>query len=180
MIDRLIQTETIRLKKSKYDCNEDNSMERKKCLYQFISKEIGCRLPWDKTLNELKECKTQLELELFMNVSAKLSSTKFREQTSLRKCYVPNCKRTSWVSDENYNGWRTFHNFTTYIIHLPLDGKVLQRQEVLLADFSTFLSDIGSYLGLFLGASILSVTDVVVSIVKRAYQYFMKLNLEKK
>ena len=46
------------------------------------------------------------------------------------------------------------------------DSKVLQRKEVLLADFGTFLADIGSYLGFFLGASILSLTELGLAYLK--------------
>ena len=45
--------------------------------------------------------------------------------------------------------------------------KVLQRKEIRLADFSTFIADCGSYLGLFLGASILSLSDIGISLVKK-------------
>ena len=54
------------------------------------------------------------------------------------------------------------------MVRMPLDAKVLQRQEVLLADFSTFVVDCGSYLGLFLGASILSLTDSALAYVVKA------------
>ena len=42
------------------------------------------------------------------------------------------------------------------------DAYTIKRGEILLADFSTFVVDCGSYLGLFLGASILSITDSAV------------------
>ena len=41
------------------------------------------------------------------------------------------------------------------------------KEEIKLADFSTFMADCGSYLGLFLGASILSLSEIGVTLAKR-------------
>ena len=43
----------------------------------------------------------------------------------------------------------------------------MMKDEIRLADFSTFMADCGSYLGLFLGASILSLSEIGVSLAKR-------------
>ena len=53
---------------------------------------------------------------------------------------------------------------------LPSNTYTIRRQEILLADFSTFVADCGSYLGLFLGASVLSITDILGSFTKKLVQ----------
>ena len=52
MFDR---TDTIMLKKSRYDCFEDNSMNSKDCINELIAEEIGCKLPWEKTTKKFQE-----------------------------------------------------------------------------------------------------------------------------
>ena len=47
---------------------------------------------------------------------------------------------------------------------------IVQKTEVKIADFGTFVADFGGYLGLFLGASILSITDILGSCAKRLVQ----------
>ena len=53
---------------------------------------------------------------------------------------------------------------------IPATAKVIQRKEIRLADYGTFIADMGSYLGLYLGASILSLTDMVHVCFKRFSQ----------
>ena len=40
--------ETLSLKKKNYDCYEDNSMQMKDCIDEYIAEEMGCNLPWNK------------------------------------------------------------------------------------------------------------------------------------
>ena len=54
-------------------------------------------------------------------------------------------------------------NETTLYFLMSAMSKVIQRHEIRLADYSTFLADCGGYLGLFLGASLLSITDAIIA-----------------
>ena len=61
------------------------------------------------------------------------------------------------------------------MIDLPYSAKVYVKQEIKLADMSNFIADCGPYLGLFFGASLLSLTDLIVSHllrIQRAYKDF--------
>ena len=84
-------------------------------------------------------------------------------------CFRPNCKQTTWTKNQFTNYWDNEGSaFVAFII--PSSAKVIQRKEIRLADFSTFIADCGSYLGLFLGASVLSLIDIVIAYIKRTFK----------
>ena len=172
MEEYLTQTETVSLKKTRYDCFEDNTMHFKDCMEEFIGENLNCSLPWvtEKKL-AIQECKTEKELELFRNLSMDMESEEIRTEIQKKGCFVPNCKKTTWVKN-SYAYGREDKNMV-YLLHLPSNTKVLQRREVLIATFNTLGADFGGYLGLFMGASILSLTDLALEYLKSVSQWFI-------
>ena len=81
------------------------------------------------------------------------------QKITARGCFKPNCMKTTWVKNEYNENWET-QNETILYINLPSIMKVIQRKEIKLAGYSVLLADFGSYLGLFLGASVLSLTEM--------------------
>ena len=76
------------------------------------------------------------------------------------KCLKPNCRIVKW--QKSYKSeWTRAKGIYIQIV-LPSNSFTIQRKELMLADFSTFTADFGSYLDLFLGTSFLSFTDVLV------------------
>merc|ERR1711963_848380 len=95
------------------------------------------------------KCEGKAKLEEFRQFYRDISTTKMTEEIEKKGCFLPNCKRTSWkkayVDTFEYNN---LDNATRLWIGLPSNTYTIQRQEILLADFSTFVADCGSYLGL--------------------------------
>ena len=87
---------------------------------------------------------------------------------------MPNCGQISWKKAyvDSFDRFKSNkdENGTLLWFGLPSNTFTIRRQEILLADFSTFVADCGSYLGLFLGASVLSITDILVSFAKKLIQ----------
>ena len=171
----LIQTETLYLKKYRYDCFEDNSMNFTDCMEDFIGEQLNCRLPWAaNTKVAYEECKSQNNLESFRNLSLDMDSEHIKAKIEKKGCFKPNCKKTTWVKNqfstkEGIAG--TTSESLTYYINIPSTMKVLQKREVKIADFGTFVADFGGYLGLFLGASVLSLTDAVIVNLSRVIKW---------
>ena len=97
-----------------------------------------------------------------------MSSTSEENMKKLeeRGCLKPNCLQTYWKNSYiSYSNGDP--NCTRLSFALLSNAYTIQRKEILLADFSTFMVDCGSYLGLFLGASILSLTEIGVSWVQK-------------
>ena len=173
MEEYLTQTQTIYLKKNRHDCLEDNSMYFKDCMDEFISQQLKCNLPWasNRIFKEDEECMTEEALKLFRNLSMNMESEDVRAKIQKKGCFLENCKETTWIKNPYEYG--RGDKKMVFLMHLPSNTKVLERKEVHIATFNTFVADFGGYLGLFLGASILSLTDSVLSYIKRGLQWFV-------
>ncbi len=172
----LTETETNWLKKSNFECIEDNSIFMTSCIDEFIAEEIGCILPWTKTISKLEKCSGTQKLIEFRNLSTHITSEALQLRLKTKGCMTPNCKKRSWTKTTNTESWQTNNVGAEMNIYVPFTAKVIKYQEIFLADFSTFLADCGSYMGLFLGASILSLTDTILSLfnwLKRRYERFV-------
>ena len=166
-IEYLIQTETSLLNKVRHDCLEDNSMYLKVCLDDFIADQLSCSLPWtSRQVSGSRQCQSEVDLQAFRNLSFHMTSKKIKDLIAKKGCFKPNCKTSTWTKNQYIETW-PLDGYTEFYIMITPDSKVLQRKEVLLADFGTFLADIGSYLGFFLGASILSLTELGLSYIKK-------------
>ena len=169
-VELLKETDTTFLKKSSYDCYEDNSMEMTNCMNDFYADQLGCNLPWvvKPKKQQLKNCETKQELEIFRNLSYYITSESLTAKVKKYGCLKPNCRQITWKKTQHTELYDQPDNpGHTLVVTMPHNAKVLKRQEVMLADLGSFVADCGSYLGLFVGASILSVTDILISTIKR-------------
>ena len=166
--------ETEALKQKSFDCYEDNSMRKSECIDEYIIQQLNCSLPWSKVLSNLEECHGDEDLLNFRRLHSQITSEKRHLELDKKGCFKPNCMQTKWK--DSYVSWfKPDPNCTRIEIGIKSDSFTIQRKEILLADFSTFVVDCGSYLGLFLGASILSLTDTALAyIIKTGVSFFRK------
>lgn len=178
-----ISTVTTSLKKQGYECDEKNQMKKTECIDEFLTKQLNCSLPWMKKVNSLN-CIGNLTIlrELYYDLRHNQSNISPQVMEDLRKCLIPNCITTKWrkthaakwiLKDKNGEDKKPERVSIHWI--LPSNAYTIKRREIFLANDSTFFADIGSYLGLFLGASILSLTDIMLTFCKnclvKAYGY---------
>ena len=159
------ETLTVSLKSRKHECYQNNSMEAVNCFNDFMAEELDCQLPWDLNPDlKMDRCKTELQFAAFWNLSLKMTSLESKVKLKRKGCFVPNCIQRSWkllkLELKKFDQEEDLNQFA-FNAYVSSHAKVLKREEVKLADFSTFLADFGSYIGLFLGASFLSVIDYI-------------------
>ena len=168
-----IQTETISLNTRHHHCNQYNSLRFTQCIDDFMTEYLNCSVPWITNPTKPK-CEGEAKLEEFRQYYRDISTKATKEKIKQRGCFQPNCEMTSWKNAyvdsfelEKKNGTRLWFG-------LPSNTYTIRREEILLKDFPTFVADCGSYLGLFLGASVLSITDIIVSSCKKLVEIFQK------
>ena len=149
------QVVTKNLKTSKTNCHEDNSNNMMKCINNFYAKKLGCALPWVQERGA--KCTGKEKFEEFKNLSAKLKGDSIEMELMEAGCPIPNCHKRAWTIDstekfDNEKGGDsseielTFPHYTT----------VLVRNEIKLYTISSFFADIGGFVGLLLGESLVS------------------------
>ena len=171
---KIQETQTTFIKRSKYDCYEDNSMYFTNCINEFYVEQLKCNLPWAiKSNPDFKQCESKDELKQFRKFSADITLSNYTEMIKLMGCFKPNCLQTTWTFI-NEKKW-VVEKDTMLLFAMTPTTKVIRRQEIKLADFSTFLADCGGYLGLFLGASLLSITDAIITYARRSLSFARKV-----
>ena len=151
------QTDTLKKNKHSYTCNEDNQNHFVRCLENYYSKRLGCLLPWSikegQNDHSGNVCKGKDKFREFKNISMNILRTEETKDLIKEGCFVPNCLQQSWeIKKEKFTG----SNKTKYGFEMHENPKVLLRREVKLYTLINFFAEIGGYLGLLLGESLIS------------------------
>ena len=124
------------------------------CMESYFSKQLGCTLPWTLDSKQdnhgLNLCKGKDKFKEFREISRNTL-----KQGGIKDCSLPNCQQRSWkirfketkVKEKGHTGF-------WYI--MPESTKVLFRKEIRLYTLLNFFAEVGGYLGLLLGESLLS------------------------
>ena len=147
---------TQKLKTSKMNCNEDNSNKMMNCVNNFYARKLGCMLPWIQ--GNGTKCTGKEKFQEFKNLSARLTEANIEKELMEEGCLNPNCHQRAWTIDSTNMYDSKIENTSNSMIQLvfPHYTKVLVRNEIKLYTFSSFFADVGGFLGLLLGESLVS------------------------
>ena len=157
------QIETIRINKSNYICDEENSKHFMDCMENYYSQKMGCKLPW--TLNNnlrndsMNLCKGKEKFKEFKNLAMNILKSEQSKELINEGCFMPNCMQRSWkVKKDNYIKRNDKNGIpvTGFKYEIFQPAKVLVKKEVKLYTILNFFAEVGGYLGLLLGESIFS------------------------
>ena len=165
-----------RLKKSNFICNEDNSNKQVDCLNNYYASKLNCTLPWVKADNQnhTNLCNGKDKFKEFKNLSMSIGELGATNDLYERECIIPNCKQKSWnIASVKKLFYQTNSTFPLFIFSSKT--KVLIRNEIKLYTISSFFADIGGYLELLLGESLVSYFLLGV---KWAQKFFISHNLQ--
>ena len=153
------QTETHWLKKSNHNCNKENSSKKSDCINAYLSKKLGCTLPWkselESTFQSLDKCSGKEKFNEFINLSISILNSDVQKELRDEGCLNFNCIQRTW-DIERFDTRRDQKNQTWFWYFVPNHSKVLIRKEIKLYTFTNFFAEVGGYLGLLLGESMFS------------------------
>ena len=149
------QIVTNKLKSPTMNCNEDNSNKQTNCLNKFYAKKLGCTLPWTNNIGE--KCTGKDKFAEYKNLSIRIRESEIEEELIDQGCIIPNCRQQTWTIESNTK-WESSTNQTKTLLQyeFPHYTKVLVRNEIKLYTLSSFVADVGGFLGLLLGESMVS------------------------
>ena len=155
------QIDTLNMNRHSYTCNEDNQNSFMHCVEKFYSKKLGCLLPWSMKEGQNDPngnvCTGKDKFWEFKNLSMNILSTEEAKNLIRDGCFIPNCLLQSWdIKKEKYNGYGS--GFELLMPEMP---KVLVKREVKLYTLINFFAEVGGYLGLLLGESLISYITIV-------------------
>ena len=156
------QIDTININKFNYTCDEENSKHFMQCMENYYSQKLGCMLPWILKNNlrndSMNLCKGKEKFQEYKNVAMNILKSETRKELINKGCLIPNCIQRSWTIKRDKT---LVINKTGFQFQIPRHMKVLVREEVKLYTLINFFAEVGGYLGLLLGESLLSYLIIV-------------------
>ena len=138
-------------------CESSESYSFTACIKNSLSRQIGCRLPWDAwTSKIIPVCRSVDQLVRFEEEYEKIDTWGPQSILEFSGCHPP-CTYTEYIlaSHPKNNGEKPG-------IRASLsNSKVLMRTEEILYPMESFVSEFGGALGLFLGFSFIMVWDAL-------------------
>ena len=149
------RSEIKALDKPSQRCHEsENELSVSKCVGDFIEKKVGnCSMGLLMNNKNLEKCNTMLPHQHLDFINS-FNDMDEREIFDLTGC-MPGCSKSHFdlVTLEKH---RT--NKTKLIVHLMYNrGEFDLTEEFYIYDYTSFIADVGGYLGLLLGYSLLSI-----------------------
>ena len=167
------QEVTKRLKKSKFRCLEDNSNKQTECINEYYASKLNCTLPWIPSNNpqNRQQCQGKEKFAEFRNLSMSIGNPEVIRELETKGCIIPNCQERTWdiesFQKENTSNFNVSEENLMLTISFPHSSKVLVRNEINLYTVSSFFADIGGYLGLLLGESLISYFLLIIQWLKK-------------
>ena len=155
------QIYTINVNKPNYTCDENNSNNFMHCMEKYYSRKLGCILPWvlkkNSNVDSMNLCEGKVKFKEFKNISMNILRPEETKELINEGCFVRNCMQRSWTLMKNQRREKIINDkVTTGFQYFAEEIKVLVRKEVNLYTIINFFAEVGGYLGLLLGESLIS------------------------
>ena len=151
-----------------------NNANKYKYFQRYLEDAIGCRLPWMTKLpsNSNATCQTKAEYEAYMTTFDSLVSLSENTISRMTGC-KPSCTRNEYTRrlmsnthEVKEEGDKIAERTMMHIFYFP-SGRYVGKKFYYTYNANAFFADIGGYLGLLLGHSVLSFYDIAKRTVTR-------------
>ena len=145
------------------------TVELNTCIQDHIQNDIGCTLPWSNHSSEYPECTASGQYNRFLQTYqeiARLTERSIAERTGCR----PSCQRNEFTANIVNRAERPSKPagfFTCNFFYAS--GRYVEKTYYYVYDWVHLLADVGGYMGLLLGFSLLSMYDGIMSLCKMGY-----------
>ena len=142
-------------------CNEDSSYSFIQCLKEFIQESVGCEIwIWDDDTNvKYPSCTNITDFMAYKNIMRWISASKLSDLIEKTKCF-PKCKIREFIFTKNSE--EKISLVANWHAEFQLGVKLSSYEdfeEYFVFGFQDFITSVGSFLGLFLGWSLLAIID---------------------
>lgn len=136
---------------------EDYSLTR--CLLQHAATSSGCLVNYTDTGEQAHRC-TMDSFKLYFDLLIWIKQSKISQVQHKTGCY-PKCKIVQYTFETTERSIDWAANWTSEVYVQPKSSFVEYSAEYLSFDLDALLSNVGGNLGLFLGWSLLTVTEAL-------------------
>ena len=156
-------------------CSQENKdIDTSACIARFVEEQLGCNaMILGSQYSEAAQCTTDSELKKLVNLSKLLNEADENDIYEMTGClsscekdqYSLSTKGTKVVWDQ------MIKNALPCQLHLRfrmLDSSYKEEEQYIIYDSASFIADIGGYMGLLLGSSLLSLYMAMEACLRRA------------
>ena len=156
--------------------SKPRSEEISTCIQHYIENTMRCRLPWHSNQSKtLPQCKKLDQYEDFLNNYLWISNQKEASIAKVTGC-LPSCKRNEFdvkVVNRIKMPSEDGKLYYSALFYYP-SGSYTEKSYYYTYEFSDYLADIGGYMGLLLGYSLISFYDGFKYILKKIMTCFQR------
>ena len=145
-------------------CIDSNFIDSQTCVDNIIVDALKCYPKWYKSQQSqvYSTCSGPATFQEFIKISKNLVVN----STLSEHCYPNHCTEVKWnLKSSKSMTNKLSENTTSWLYYIPSNTKVQLMEEILIYSWTNLLADFGGYLGLYLGGSILSLFDLVFSMI---------------
>ena len=157
------------LDKPSHRCSESKqNPNTTDCIANYIQRHIGCRAKTHgmrlyENRTELAECSSMEQFDKFVNISEALEEADDTSIYEMTGC-LSSCEKDKFDITYGVESELRSASFCRALVSLQVDDKAfIEEEQYYIYDYDSFWADVGGYMGLLLGTSVLSMYDVVGS-----------------
>ena len=154
---------------------EPRTEELSTCIQQYIESNMKCQLPWHNQSTTLSKCTTSNQYEEFLNKYLLISSQDEASIAKVTGC-LPSCRRNEFevkvvnrIEMPPENGQFYFSGLFYY----P-SGSYIEKSYYYTYELGDYIADVGGYVGLMLGYSLINFYDGIKYMMKGILIYSKK------
>ena len=167
----------VSLNRKSHRCSDEEGRTYQACHRDYMEKKMDCRLPWFKGGRPLRPCDQPQDLHTYREITAALLKLNQVELLAEVACVIPCTEYGYTISKEMekmfYYEDRAIRSHQ-YVFTID-DSQVEVIRERWIYTIDNLVADIGGYLGLLLGSSILNIYEQAVFLLRKLYKNIRKV-----
>ena len=164
------QKEVHSLSTKKDPCIKKENYSFTQCLQEYVRKETNCEIEFFSKLKDKTPLCKKKEFDLYFHMLTNLKHDPLSDVQKRSGCY-PKCKAVHYFYEleKNILTWKT--NYTSQVFIEPQSNVVEVASEYYEFDTNDLISSVGGNLGLFLGWSLLSISEKLGVLLTKFYHF---------
>ena len=153
---------------------EDNKMNNMyDCITDYMYSALNCTLPWKKIIKDDQTCSSPEEYDHYLSESLKSFNYTTNYIENVTGC-TPACRRVEYSTKLQAKGKSEFLDELELHFYFAKD-EFLVKEQFYIYDMADLIADLGGYLGLLLGYSLLGFYEPLMDLIEHVSKKIKKI-----
>ena len=149
-------------------CQQENSnITTSACIARYLEKNLGCNpMILGSQFSKTPRCTNKTELLAFANASKLFGDADENDIYEMTGC-LPSCEKDQYSLTVDPLKSELGTRCQVHLEFIMLDSSYKEEEQYIIYDVSSFIADVGGYMGLLLGSSLLSLYMAMESVLRK-------------